>query len=449
MPTVTLEVTAVISVDPAGANVNEILHAVREARESFGVRLAEVVLTWQAEQVRDRLCSVGERAPSSWGQHAQKSDESRRCGCRRFVKEGFRSDPRQVRTDIGLIQFPVGYVRCLRCGKKFAPILGVLEMAPRQGHALELERLVVEATNKTSFARSVEEIEGLAGVPSSKSSNHRWAAGLKLPEVEVPPLEQLMADGTKYKKAGGQRGELRLAIGITREKRIVGLGTWSGKDWPQIGRELKQRLRGIPRVPVALADGERGLDKHVASLAQTAQRSQWHFMRDLRVLLWHDGLKKAQTRPLRDRLEGIVGVEIPVGEWEAVAPITRDKLKERVQKARAEFQGMIDEFDRMGYRHGKEYLEGARDRIFTRIDLWLATGIIAPKSSGIIEEIMREVGRRVKKLGWNWADHGVSQQAAMILLRRYSKPQWHDFWTRRLNLRNRCQITLGDFRRMN
>jgi hypothetical protein len=283
----------------------------------------------------------------------------------------------------------------------------------------------------------------------SKSSHHRWAAGLKLPEVEAPGLEQLMADGTKYKKAGGERGELRLAIGITGENRIVGLGTWSGKSWAQIGGELKRRLRKVPRIPVALVDGELGLDKHVASLARSAQRSHWHFLRDLRVLLWHDGLKKAQTRSLYDRLQGIVAVEIPAGEWEAVAPITRDTLKAQVAKARQEFQEMIDEFERMGYCHGKEYLEGARDRIFTRVDLWLATGIIAPKSTGVIEEIMREVGRRIKKLGWNWADHGVAQQAAMILLRRYSEPQWHNFWEQRLNLRNRCQITLGDFQCMN
>lgn len=449
MPTITYEVTVEVKVSDEGANVNEILHAVNEAREEFGVRLAEAVIAWEQEEIRNRLCGEGNRAPSSWGRHAQKADESRRCGCRRFVKEGFRSEPRRLRTDLGQIELAAGYVRCRKCGKKFAPILEVLEIAPRQGHALELERLVVEATNRTSFARSVVEVEGLTGVPTSKSSHHRWAAGLKLPEVEVPPLEQLMADGTKYKKAGGERGELRLAIGITGEKRIIGLGTWSGKNWRQIGRELKQRLRRIPRTPVALVDGELGLDKHVASLARATQRSQWHFLRDLSVLLWHDGLKKAQAHPLRDRLQGIVGVEIPAGEWEAVAPITRDRLKTRVAKAREEFQGMIDEFDRMGYRHGKAYLEGARDRIFTRIDLWLATGIIAPKSSGIIEEIMREVGRRVKKLGWNWGDHGVTQQAAMILLRRYSEPQWHDFWTHRLNLHNRCQITLGDFHRMN
>ena len=448
MPTITCQVTVEVKVSEEGANVNEILHAVEEARKQFGVRLAQTVIGWMQETIRGRLCGAP-KVSGGWGRHALKSNPGRRCSGRRFVKEGFRGESRHLKTDIGEIEFPVGYVRCERCGRKFAPILEVLEMRPRQGHALELERLVVEATNKTSFARSVEEVEGLAGVPSSKSSHQRWAAGVKLPEVEVPALEQLMADGTKYKKAGGERGELRLAIGITGENRIVGLGTWSGKTWSEIGRELKRRLRGVPRAPVALVDGEAGLDKHVASLAGATQRSQWHFMRDFRVLLWHDGLKKAQTDPLRHRLEGIVGVEIPAGEWEAVAPITRDRLKASVAKARQEFQGMIDEFDRMGYRHGKEYLEGARDRIFTRIDLWLETGIIAPKSTGVIEEIMREVGRRVKKLGWNWGDHGVAQQAAMILLRRYSQTQWHDFWTRRLNLRNRCQITLGDFHQMN
>jgi len=448
MPTITYQVTVEVKVSEDGANVNEVLHAVDEVRQQFGVRLAEALIGWMQETIRDQLCAGG-KLPRAWGRHSVKDRSDHGCRGRRFVKEGFRGESRHLKTDIGQIEFPVGYVRCERCGKKFAPILEVLEMRPRQGHTLELERLVVEATNKTSFARSVEEVEGLAGVPSSKSSHHRWAAGLKLPELEVPPLEQLMADGTRYKKAGGERGELRLAIGITGENRIVGLGTWSGKTWCEIGRELKRRLRRIPRVPVALADGEHGLDKHVASLARSTQRSQWHFMRDLRMLLWHDGLKKAQTEPLRNRLEGILGVEIPAGEWEAVAPITRDRLKEQVAKARQEFQGMIDEFDRMGYRHGKEYLEGARDRIFTRIDLWLETGIIAPKSTGIIEEIMREVGRRVKKLGWNWADRGVAQQAAMILLRRYSLAQWHDFWTRRLNLRGRCHITLSEFHRMN
>ena len=79
--------------------------------------------------------------------------------------------------------------------------------------------------------------------------------------------------------------------------------------------------------------------------------------------------------------------------------LTKEALQREVAKARESFQAMIDEFDAMGYRKGKAYLEGARDRIFSRIDLWLETGIIAPRSTGIIEEIMREVGRRVRSWG--------------------------------------------------
>jgi hypothetical protein len=449
MPTVTLRVAVRVTVSEEGANVNEILAATSEVREAFGVQLAEAVIGWLQEEVRDRLCGSGAKAPSAWGRHARSGGETGGetggCRCRRFVKDGYRSESRRLRTDLGVIAFPLGYVQCRGCGKKFAPIRNVLEMAPRQGHALELERVVVEATNKTSFARSVAEVEGLTGLPLSKSTHHRWMAGIDLPEVETPPLEQLMADGTKYKKRGGERGELRLAIGVTPEKAVVGLGTWSGKSWSQIGKDLKRRLKGKPRVPVAIVDGETGLDQHVASLAGRTQRSQWHLLRDLRVLLWHDGLKKAEADPLQSRLAGIIGVEIPAGEWEAIAPLTREALQRRVAQARQAFQAMIEEFDRMGYRHGKEYLEGARDRIFTRVDLWLQTGIIAPTSTGLIEEIMREVGRRIKKLGWNWADHGASQQAALILLRRYSQPQWDEYWIRRLGLHNRCLMTLGAF----
>jgi hypothetical protein len=435
MPTVTLRVAAEVTVSEEGANVNEILASVGEVREAFGMQLAEAVIEWLQEEVRDRLCGSGAKAPSAWGRHTLQGRETGGCRCRRFVKDGYRSEPRRLRTDLGVIAFPLGYVRCRGCRKKFAPIR----------NALELERVVVEATNKTSFARSVAEVEGLTGVPLSKSTHHRWMAGIDLPEVEPPPLEQLMADGTKYKQRGGARGELRLAIGVTPEKAVVGLGTWSGKSWSEIGKDLKRRLKGKPQVPVAVVDGETGLDQHVASLAGRTQRSQWHLLRDLRVLLWQDGLKKAQSDPLKDRLAGIIGVEIPAGEWEAIAPLTREALQRRVAEARTAFQGMIEEFDRMGYRHGKEYLEGARDRIFTRVDLWLQTGIIAPTSTGLIEEIMREVGRRIKKLGWNWADRGASQQAALILLRRYSQKQWNDYWTRRLGLHNRCRITLGAF----
>jgi hypothetical protein len=449
MPETRFVVTVKVTIDDRGANVNEILQAVGQAREAFGVQLTEHIIEWQQQQIRDRLCGTDRSAKKGLGWHDDKTNPPHRCACRNFVKEGFRDKKRCLRSDLGVIQFSVARVSCQRCGKKFAPILDVLGLQRRAGHAGQLERVVVEAACKTSFARSVANVEGLAGIPVSKSTGHRWVADLDVPEVRPPPLQMLLADGTAYKKAGGKRGELRVAIGLTEKGRVVPLGSWSGQSWKQITKGLRRRLGYLPKPAVAVTDGEQGLEKYFATLAGRGQRSCWHFLRDLRVILWRDGLKKKQTDPLTKKLAGIVGMEIPEGDWEAVLPLTKEPLRREVDKARASFQAMIDEFDAMGYRKGKLYLEGARDRIFSRIELWLKTGIIAPRSTGILEEIMREVGRRVKKLGWNWKDHGASQQASVILLRRYSEDQWNTYWRKRLNLRGRCQIDITAFEQSN
>ena len=448
MPEATFVVELKVRVSEEGANVNEILQAARGVRDGFGVRLAEAVIGWMQEVFRDRLCGEDRPAQKGVGAHEEKGESARKCGARTFVKEGYRAEPRGLNTELGRVEFEVGYVSCQRCGKKWAPILDLLGLRPRQGHSGALEREVVEAVNRTSFARGPVEVEGLTGVPSSKSSSHRWVAGLDLPEWKPPDLEFLMADGTGFKKAGGERGELRVAIGVTTGGEVVGLGTWSGVTWEQIGQEVKRRLKGVVKPDMALADGETGLDNHLARLAGRTQRSRWHLLRDLSSRLWHDDLKKKDIGPYWEQLSQIVGIEIPKGEWEDILPLEKDALRTRVGEARKKFQEMIDEFGRRGYAHGAEYLQNAKSHIFSRIELWLQTGIIAPSSTGLLEEIMRELGRRVKKLGWNWKDHGITQQSKMILVRRYNQKQWDDYWKRRLNLQGRCTIEIKVFERV-
>lgn len=449
MPKTRFVVTFEVNIDNQGANVNEILSAVGQARDAAGIALTEAVIEWQQHWLRDRLCGQDRQAKKGLGHHEDKRRPGCRCGVRSFVKEGFRTAKRTLRTELGEIAFRVGYVRCRTCGRKFSPVLDVLGLASHQRRAGWLEREVVEATARTSFRRAAAEIRGLRGVPVSRSSSHRWAAGIKLPEVNPPPLQLLMADGTGYKKRPGRRGELRVAIGVTSDGRVVPLGTWSGCSWRKISAELKRRLPKKTRPALAVTDGEKGLDDHFASLAERAQRSRWHLLRDLRVLLWHDGLKKSQTDPFGKELAGIVAIEIPEEDWGSVPPLTREQLRQRVTEAEAKFQAMIDEFEEFGYRQGATYLARAKDRIFSRVNLWLETGIVAPSSTGVLEEIMRELGRRVKKLGWNWGDHGITQQASMILLRRYSQEQWEAYWQDRLGLRDRCSVKMTAIHQLN
>ncbi len=446
MPEATFFVSVKVRIDETWANVNEILHAVSEARDAFGVKLTQHVIEWMQEDVRDRLCAPDRRVKKGLGSHPMKDDPSRQCACRSCTKAGHRDDPRLLKTDVGTVGFRVGVVMCRRCGKRFAPILDVLRLRRWQRHGDELERLVTESANQTAFARSVANVEGLTGVPVSKSSSHRWVTDLKLPESKPPSVQQMMADGTRYKRADGRRGELRVAIGFTTDKQIIPLGAWSGAGWKEIGRDLRRRLASKPSLLVA--DGEPGLSRHLARLTQREQRSHFQFFRDLRYSFWADGQGKSQWKPIQPAVQKIVGIEIPDGEWESILPLEKAALRERVESARREFQGMIDSFGAKGYNHAAEYLRNAKDRLFSRIDLWLETGIVAPKSTGILEEIIREIGRRVKKLGWNWGDHGITQQAKMILLRRYDEEAWTDHWTRRLQLQGRCQISLEQFHRV-
>ncbi len=448
MPETTIVVALRIKVREEGANVNEILRAVRGAVQELAVRLVEAIIEWMQEVIRDRLCGKDRAAKKGLGGHADKKHPKRKCGCRGFVKEGYRGEARGLSTELGRVEFRVGYVSCVECGRKWAPILEVLRLEPWQRHSGELERIVVEAVNRTSFARGPVEVEGLTGVPSSRSSSHRWVAELKVPEAKPPgELPLWMADGTGFKKAGGERGELRVAIGVTTSGQVVPLGTWAGMEWKQIGRELKRWLKGRPQPRMALGDGETGLANHLARLAEGMQRSRWHLLRDLRSRLWHDDLKKKDIGPYWEQLDQIVGIEIPAGEWEKVLPLEKAALRTRVEEARKKFQEMIEDFAHRGYEHGAEYLRNAKDHIFTRIELWLETGIIAPSSTGLLEEIMREIGRRVKKLGWNWKDKGITQQSKMILVRRYGLEQWNEFWKRRLDLQDRCAIQITHFAR--
>ena len=67
------------------------------------------------------------------------------------------------------------------------------------------------------------------------------------------------------------------------------------------------------------------------------------------------------------------------------------------------------------------YLETARTRMFRWLEFWLETGLVTPATTGYLERLKRELGRRLKKIGFGWTDAGA-EQMARILLRRITDP---------------------------
>ena len=103
---------------------------------------------------------------------------------------------------------------------------------------------------------------------------------------------------------------------------------------------------------------------------------------------------------------------------------------------------MIDVFKGHGYQKGATYLENLSERIFTNIDLWLKTGVIAPKTTSLLERIFREIGRRVKRIAWGWSDATVTKLSKMIILKKYSKEKWEQYWKQKLGIQGHFSIRI-------
>jgi len=249
-----------------------------------------------------------------------------------------------------------------------------------------------------------------------------------------------MADGTGYKRAKGKKGELRAVIGITTAGTVEPLGTFANTGWGDIEQVIKERLKhteatGIPFI----YDGEPGLDDFLADVTES-QRCAWHGPRGLYHALWEDGIGKIESQPHIDKLKHLIGIELPQGDYELLQEQDRQAVEEKYRSSKAQMADLIDVFKEHGYQKGATYLENLSKRIFTNIDLWLRTGVIAPKTTSMLERIFREIGRRIKRIAWGWCDTTVTKVSKMIILKKYSKQKWEKFWKQKLGIEGNFSI---------
>jgi hypothetical protein len=348
---------------------------------------------------------------------------------------------RQLRTDLGVVRFPVALLRCRTCGRRFT-LLEALGLGVRQRRSEHLVRVVTEAVAETSYGRGGS-LAAVSGPPVPRSTAHRWAASVAPLCGPAGPATTLMADGTGFKRQPGQRGEVRLVLGFDENHRIQPLGVWAGTDWKDIARDVRRQLAGQPRPRLLVADGEERLEKWLGRLTARVQRCQWHFVRQSDVTTWKAGMPKAARTALHQRLARLVGIEVPAEDVELVRPQDRDGLQARLAAARGELTALAGELEQQGYRRAATYLVRARQQLFSHLELWLETGLVGPRTTSIIESMIRELVRRLKKIGWNWSDAGATRMGRIVMIRRYDPAAWEEYWQARLDLQNRCQMRIS------
>ncbi len=216
------------------------------------------------------------------------------------------------------------------------------------------------------------------------------------------------------------------------------LEVWAGKSWEEIRSEVEDRLRGQPSL--FMSDGEKGLQEWLGGLAGKAGRCHWHFSHDSGYGLWEDGVPLGERKKIKERLRRLLAIEIPEEDVEPVSDEEKAELRDRIKKAEDELEELRQEFTERGYEKAATYLANARERLFKHLELWLETGIVAPRSASILECIIRELVRRLKKVGWNLSDEGATHMGRVVMIRRYDPEAWETYWKKRMNLKGRCRI---------
>ena len=152
-----------------------------------------------------------------------------------------------------------------------------------------------------------------------------------------------------------------------------------------------------------------------------SQRCTWHGPRGLYHALWEDGLKKKESQADTDKVKQLIGIELPKEDFQYLKEQDKEPVRIKYESSKAGIQELIKTFYEKGYQHGASYLEKLSERLFTNIELWLKTGVIAPKTTSLLERVFREIGRRLKRIDWGWSDTAVTNLSKMILIKQYSR----------------------------
>ena len=428
-------------------NLNEIVYELKELRDPLMLKILEQLLRGYDDLISERLSQTKiypSKARKGLGRHVRKDDpKGRFCRGRKIRKRGYRSNSRRISTVFGKLDLPLRRGECCNCGALYSPLLNALQVSRYSRKEMNFEHEVIEAVIDTNYRRLIDG----RSIDISLGGIHNIVVGSDIDEtfqepVSIEDLSAIMADGTGVKQQQGRKGELRAVIGITKGGCVEPLGSFTNTEWPEIERTIKDRIKEAEPYNIPfIYDGEPGLDDFLSEVAES-QRCTWHGPRGLYHALWEDGLKKKESQPETDKIKQLIGIELPEGDFEILKEEDKEQVKTKYENSKSAIKELIKTFRDKGYSHGASYLENLSERLFINIELWLKTGIIAPKTTSLLERLFREIGRRLKKIAWGWVDKTVTNISKMIMIRQYSRDKWEQYWKEKLGIKGYFDIEI-------
>ena len=380
-----------------------------------------------------------------------KIQHNRKSCCSSPQYEYHGQSDRQFRTSVGKVMIRWRRLKCTNCGKTIIPLREFLGLELYQSKTSELEKLVTEIVSEQSYRRSSNHLDSIGSIPVPKTTAHRWVVQSECDQIDTgtETFDLLFADGTGYKRRPDQdsgvnnRGELRIALGVDKSGSIVPLGAFSGKSWDEIAAVVQGDRDAEKAVAdMLVSDGEQGLTQNLAKLCKNQQRSHWHAVRDLNHTMWQDNAEKIERKQMQKKLTAIIGIELPEEDFEKVNDSDKTALAQAVAAAEYDIRTLIKKLLDKGYVAAADYLIRASKNMFSYIRRWLLTGIVGPRASSMIERMMRELARRLKRMAFGWSEEGAAKMARIIIKRFTSAGQWEKYWRDKLRIQDNVLLVL-------
>lgn len=375
------------------------------------------------------------------------------CACE---KHHFHSkNDRKIKTSIGEVCLSLSRVLCLDCKKTFCPFNQLLDLDKYSRKSREFEKLSLETVANQSFRRSAKNLDDTLGFMTPHTTLHRWFMNTNSTNFNVKKrVDFLVADGTGYKRdkdeSGSNRGEVRVVIGYNKSGEVIPFGAWTRASWKDIGKFLKsknhpsEKIKFKPIAGTLITDGEEELVRALKKLASTHQRCLFHMTHELVPLLrYQDIVSKDEAIKMSEELNELLYIDLPEADAEPLKSL-EDKLniEIKLKEMKKSVESFILELKMRGYKKARTFVENSKNQLFTYIENWIKTGISNPKVTSLVERTMREIKRRIKKIGFKWSERGAEKMTRLVLLQLSSTKQyWEQHWLQKMGTNANIKLT--------
>ena len=366
------------------------------------------------------------------------------CDDQRLESKGLK--PRKIRTSVGQIEFHCRHFRCRNCRAVQVPLLKFLKIDSHQRKTAELEEIVASVIPDQSYRRTSAHLEVVGSIVVPKSTLHDWIKTSTCDKVGAQRGEfsQIFPDGTGYKRRSNKkagttnRGEVKVMLGVDHEGNTVPIGAWSGESWADIGEAICPREEAketqLYLADQLVLDGEPGMVEGLEHLAATTQRCHWHLPRDLGFTMWQDSATLRERKFEACKLTNLLAIELPEDAIDFVSEKDKEALLTRYEEAEEKLDDLIEDLECRGYSKASGYVARAKNHLFTYLGAWLDLGIRCPRTNSLIERIMREVGRRLKRIAFGWSEGGAAKMARIVLAKLLNPKGWQRYWEERKHI---------------